>query len=114
MKSTQVAGTEAILNWLGATIEDSPAPMMIVQPTIDIGERFVPTRRRPNRLDHDFVGSPFRRSHGAPHDPSVLRQRRRHVSADETVRTRQQNDGLPILHDISSCGFASSPWTRAA
>lgn len=40
MKSTQVAGTEAGLNWTGSTIEDSPAPMMIVQPTIDIAERF--------------------------------------------------------------------------
>lgn len=40
MKSAQVAGTEAILNWAGWFICTQRAPMMIVQPTIDVAERF--------------------------------------------------------------------------
>ena len=38
MKPTQVAGTEAINNWCGAVIERWPAPMLVVQPTIEVGE----------------------------------------------------------------------------
>ncbi|NQD37465.1 phage terminase large subunit family protein [Permianibacter sp. IMCC34836] len=38
MKPTQVAGTEAINNWCGAVIERFPAPMLVVQPTIEVGE----------------------------------------------------------------------------
>lgn len=40
MKSSQVGGTELGLNWLGSIIHKNPAPMMIVQPTIDLAERF--------------------------------------------------------------------------
>lgn len=40
MKSAQVAGTECILNWAGWFICTQRAPMMIVQPTIDVAERF--------------------------------------------------------------------------
>lgn len=40
MKSAQVAGTEAILNWAGWFICTQRAPMMIVHPTIDVAERF--------------------------------------------------------------------------
>jgi len=40
IKSAQVAGTECINNWAGWFIQTQRAPMMIVQPTIDVAERF--------------------------------------------------------------------------
>ena len=40
MKSSQVAGTEAGLNWVGFTIHHSPAPMLVVLPTIEVGEKW--------------------------------------------------------------------------
>ncbi len=40
IKSSQVAGTEIGLNWIGWFIQTQRAPMMAVQPTIDVAERF--------------------------------------------------------------------------
>lgn len=40
MKSTQVAGTEVGNNWVGSVIHHHRIPMMIVQPTIDLAERW--------------------------------------------------------------------------
>lgn len=40
MKSAQVAGTECILNWIGWFIYTQRSPMMVVQPTIEVAERF--------------------------------------------------------------------------
>lgn len=40
MKSSQVGGTEALLNWVGYVIHHAPAPMMIVQPTVQMGEEW--------------------------------------------------------------------------
>ena len=40
MKSTQVAGTEIGNNWVGSVIHTQRVPMMIVQPTIELGERW--------------------------------------------------------------------------
>lgn len=39
MKAAQVGATEAGNNWLGYTIHHSPAPMMIVLPTVDLAKR---------------------------------------------------------------------------
>ena len=36
MKSAQVAGTEAGLNWIGYNIHHNPGPMLHVQPSIDV------------------------------------------------------------------------------
>ena len=36
MKSAQVAGTEAGLNWIGYNIHQNPGPMLHVQPSIDV------------------------------------------------------------------------------
>ncbi len=40
MKGAQIAGTEAGLCWLGYVIEHAPAPIMIVQPTVETAKRF--------------------------------------------------------------------------
>lgn len=40
MKPTQVAGSEALLNWAGYAVDHSPGPMMLVQSTIEMAELF--------------------------------------------------------------------------
>ena len=52
-KCTQIAGTEAGLNWIGFVIDHSPSPMLIVQPTIALVERF--SRQR---MDSMFETTP--------------------------------------------------------
>ena len=47
IKSTQVGATEAGLNWLGWFIATQRAPMMCVQPTIEMAERFSKQRLTP-------------------------------------------------------------------
>lgn len=47
MKGAQVGGTEAGLNWIGYTIDQSPCPMMHVQPTVEIARRTSKTRIAP-------------------------------------------------------------------
>lgn len=46
-KSTQVAGTESGLNWIGYVFDRAPAPMLVVQPTVEIGELFSKQRLQP-------------------------------------------------------------------
>ncbi len=40
MKAAQVGGSEAILNAMGYVIDHSPGPMIVVQPTVELGKRF--------------------------------------------------------------------------
>lgn len=46
-KSAQVAGTEAGLNLLGQIIDETPAPTMVVLPTIDEGKAYVRVKLQP-------------------------------------------------------------------
>jgi phage terminase large subunit GpA-like protein len=47
MKSAQIGGTEAILNALGYIVDHAPAPVMLVQPTLDLAKRFSKQRVDP-------------------------------------------------------------------
>src|SRR5688572_32787429 len=47
MKAAQVGGTEAILNALGYSIDHAPAPILLVQPTLDLAKRFSKQRVDP-------------------------------------------------------------------
>jgi phage terminase large subunit GpA-like protein len=47
MKAAQVGGSEAILNGLGYAIDHAPAPIMLVQPTVDLAKRFSKQRLDP-------------------------------------------------------------------
>ncbi|WP_157669298.1 phage terminase large subunit family protein [Chitinibacter sp. GC72] len=38
IKSTQVAGTEALINWIGAVMDRYGGPMLVVEPTIEVSE----------------------------------------------------------------------------
>lgn len=53
MKSTQVAGTESLLNWVGSVIDLYPGPMLVVEPTIEIAELW-----SKQRLANMVVASP--------------------------------------------------------
>lgn len=46
-KSTQVGGTEIVINMIGYTTEVAPGPGMCVQPTVDVARRFSEQRLRP-------------------------------------------------------------------
>lgn len=47
MKAAQLGVTEAGLNWIGYTIDISPCPMLLVQPTKDVAELVSKTRVQP-------------------------------------------------------------------
>lgn len=48
MKGSQVAGTETLLNWIGYTIDVSPCPMMVVEPSVKpLAERLAKQRVDP-------------------------------------------------------------------
>ncbi len=47
MKGAQIGGSEAILNCLGYLIDHSPGPAMIVQPTVELAQRFSKQRIAP-------------------------------------------------------------------
>ena len=47
VKSTQIGGTEALLNMLGFVIQQDPAPTMIVYPSDQLGERAADYRLKP-------------------------------------------------------------------
>lgn len=47
MWAAQTSKTTVLLNWLGSTLDNNPGPMMVVQPTIDMGKRFSRQRLTP-------------------------------------------------------------------
>lgn len=47
MKAAQVGGTEIGLNWIGYVMHHTPAPMLVVVPTLDVKERWVKQRLDP-------------------------------------------------------------------
>ncbi|AOH36870.1 phage terminase large subunit family protein [Luteimonas sp. JM171] len=51
MKCTQVGGTEVLNNWCGYVIDHAPGPMMVVQPTVEMAERWSKQRLAPMLVD---------------------------------------------------------------
>ena len=47
MKSTQVGGTEVLINWVCYVIDHNPCSMMVVLPTIDLGQKWSKQRLAP-------------------------------------------------------------------
>jgi phage terminase large subunit GpA-like protein len=39
MKGSQIGGTEVGNNWIGYVIDQAPGPMLVVQPTVEMGKR---------------------------------------------------------------------------
>ncbi len=40
MKGAQIGGTEAGNNWIDYIIDQTPGPMLVVQPTVEMGKRW--------------------------------------------------------------------------
>jgi len=47
MKGAQVGGTEAGNNWIGYVMDQAPGPMLVVQPTVEMGKRWSKGRLAP-------------------------------------------------------------------
>ena len=47
MKGAQIGGTEAGNNWIGYMIDQAPGPMLVVQPTVEMGKRWSTGRLAP-------------------------------------------------------------------
>ncbi|GFR06860.1 phage tail protein [Trichonephila clavata] len=47
MKGAQIGGTEAGNNWIGYVIDQTPGPMLVVQPTVEMGKRWSKGRFAP-------------------------------------------------------------------
>jgi phage terminase large subunit GpA-like protein len=47
MKGAQIGGTECGNNWIGYVIDKAPGPMLVVQPTVEMGKRWSKGRLAP-------------------------------------------------------------------
>ena len=47
MKGAQIGGIEAGNNWIGYIIDQAPGPMLVVQPTVEMGKRWSKGRLAP-------------------------------------------------------------------
>lgn len=76
MKSAQVAGTEALLNWLGYIMEHAPAETLHVMPSLDLRKRFHVRRFMRLITESDSVAQLFggdpKRSSGNAEDLTVF------------------------------------------
>lgn len=57
MKSSQVAGTEVLLNTIGYAMDLDPGPMLLIQPTLDMAEAFSKDRLAPMLRDTPVLKS---------------------------------------------------------
>lgn len=68
MKGAQIGGTEAGNNWVGFIIDQAPGPMLVVQPTVEMGKRWSKGRLAPLIQDttclRDKVKDPRSRDSG--------------------------------------------------
>ena len=95
-KSTQVGGTECGLNWVGAFIDTQRGPMLCVQPTLDMAERWSKQRLAP-MID----ASPSLRSKIAP---------ARARDSGNTVLLKEFPGGVLIIAGANSAaGLRSMP-----
>ena len=68
MKGAQIGGTEAGNNWIGYLIDQTPGPILVVQPTVEMGKRWSKGRLAPLLEDtpvlRDKVKDPRSRDSG--------------------------------------------------
>ncbi len=96
MKGAQVGGTEAIQNAIGYFVDQSPGPMMIVQPTVDLAKRY--SRQR---LEPLFTDTPCLRR-------KVASQKSR--NSTNTVLSKEFEGGVLIITGANSAvGLRSMP-----
>jgi phage terminase large subunit GpA-like protein len=95
MKSSQVGGTEVLLNAIGYTIDLNPGPVLLIQPTLEMGEAFSKDRLEPMLRD-----------------TPVLREKvsQNRKDASSTIRHKTFGGGhVTIAGSNSAAGLASRP-----
>jgi len=96
MKSAQIGGTEVLLNACGYLMHHAPAPILLVQPTVEMAKRF-----SKQRLDGLIEASPALR--GRVKDP-------RSRDSGNTVLLKEFSGGVLILTGANSAvGLRSLP-----
>jgi phage terminase large subunit GpA-like protein len=96
MKGVQIGGTEAGNNWIGYIIDHSPAPFMVIQPTVDMGKRWSRQRLAPMIEDMPCLSAKI-----AP---------ARSRDSGNTTLSKEFNGGLGIITGANSgSGLRSMP-----
>jgi phage terminase large subunit GpA-like protein len=96
MKSTQVGASEDGINWIGYSIDQVPAPFMLVQPTTVLAKRF-----SQQRIDPMIESTPVLRQHVQP-----ARMR----DSGNTVFAKAYPGGILIITGANSAvGLRSMP-----
>jgi phage terminase large subunit GpA-like protein len=59
MKSAQLGATEVALNWIGYVMAHSPAPMLVVAPTLEVRDRWIMQRLHPMLRETETIAELF-------------------------------------------------------
>ena len=95
-KGAQVGGTEAGNNWIGYSIDHQPAPMMMVQPSLDLAKRMSKQRLEPLIED-------------SPRLAAKVAPRRSRESGSTLLQKDFPNGTLVLTGANSSAGLRSMP-----
>jgi phage terminase large subunit GpA-like protein len=96
MKGSQIGGTEAGNNWIGYVIDQAPGPMLVVQPTVEMGKRWSKGRLAP--LIEDTICL-----RGKVKDP-------RSRDSGNTVQSKEFPGGIVVITGANSAvGLRSMP-----
>jgi phage terminase large subunit GpA-like protein len=99
MKAAQVGMTEACCNFIGCLIHNSPSPVLAVQPTIELAERF--SRQK---IEPMIEASPVLRALVAP---------KRAREASSTILTKEYPGGVLVVTGANSAVGLRSMAARA-
>lgn len=96
MKGAQIGGTEAGNNWVGSIIDQAPGPMLVVQPTVEMGKRWSKGRLAPLLEDTPCLK-------GKVKDP-------RSRDSGNTVQSKEFRGGIVVVTGANSAvGLRSMP-----
>jgi phage terminase large subunit GpA-like protein len=96
MKGAQIGGTEAGNNWVGYIIDQAPGPLLVVQPTVEMGKRWSKGRLAPLIEDTPCL-------RGKIKDP-------RSRDSGNTVQSKEFQGGIVVVTGANSAvGLRSMP-----
>lgn len=96
MKGAQIGGTEAGNNWIGYVIDQTPGPMLVVQPTVEMGKRWSKGRFAPLIESTECLKSKVKDS--------------RSRDSGNTVQSKEFPGGIVVITGAnSSVGLRSMP-----
>ena len=96
MTSSQVGKTEILLNAIGYYIDQDPSPMLIVQPTLQMGQSFSKDRLASMIRDTDKI-------------KDCVKDARSRDSGNTTMHKKFAGGHLSIVGSNSASGLASRP-----